>query len=108
MYGVVVVVVVLRQDKQNEVLVTNSLLNEKQMGLEQIRGAVKRAEHESEQEGERVKGVCRESGQVMLAINNLHTRYNTFILGYSQSPTTYTQVNTIWGVHVPGIVYISK
>lgn len=56
---------------------TNSLLNEKQMGLEQIRGAVKRAEHESEQEGERVKGVCRESGQVMLAINNLHTRYNS-------------------------------
>lgn len=71
MYGAVVV---LRQDKQNEVLVTNSLLNEKQIALEQIRGAVKRAEHESEQEGERVKGVCRESGQVMLAINNLHTR----------------------------------
>lgn len=66
---------VYRQDKQNEVLVTNSSLNEKQMGLEQIRGAVKRAEHKSEQEGERVKGVCRESGQVMLAINNLHSRY---------------------------------
>lgn len=64
-----------RQDKQNEVLVTNSSLNEKQMDLEQIRGAVKRAEHNSEQEGERVKGVCRESGQVMLAINNLHSRY---------------------------------
>lgn len=53
---------------------TNSLLNEKQMELEQIRGAVKREEHKSEQEGERVMGVCRESGQVMLAINNLHSR----------------------------------
>eukprot|EP00752_Nemacystus_decipiens_P012126 g10751.t1 len=63
-----------RQDKQNEVLVTNSLLNEKQMELEQIRGSVKREEHKSEQEGERVMGVCRESGQVMLAINNLHSR----------------------------------
>lgn len=63
-----------RQDKQNEVLVTNSSLNEKQMELEQIRGAVKREEHKSEQEGERVMGVCRESGQVMLAINNLHSR----------------------------------
>ncbi|CAN0187108.1 unnamed protein product [Pylaiella littoralis] len=63
-----------RQDKQNEVLVTNSLLNEKQMDLEHIRGAVKREEHKSEQEGERVMGVCRESGQVMLAINNLHSR----------------------------------
>lgn len=66
--------VFFRQDKQNEVLVTNSLLNEKQMELEQIRGAVKREEHKSEQEGERVMGVCRESGQVMLAINNLHSR----------------------------------
>ncbi|CBJ31072.1 conserved unknown protein [Ectocarpus siliculosus] len=63
-----------RQDKQNEVLVTNSSLNEKQMELEQIRGAVKREEHKSEQEGERVMGVCRESGQVMLAISNLHAR----------------------------------
>lgn len=65
---------IFRQDKQNEVLVTNSSLNEKQMDLEQIRGAVKREEHKSEQEGERVMGVCRESGQVMLAINNLHSR----------------------------------
>lgn len=71
---VVVLCSTLRQDKQNEVLVTNSLLNEKQMELEQIRGAVKREEHKSEQEGERVMGVCRESGQVMLAINNLHSR----------------------------------
>ncbi|CAM9522761.1 unnamed protein product [Scytosiphon promiscuus] len=63
-----------RQDKQNEILVTNSSLNEKQMDLEQIRGGVKREEHKSEQEGERVMGVCRESGQVMLAINNLHSR----------------------------------
>lgn len=69
-----VFVIPFRQDKQNEVLVTNSLLNEKQMELEQIRGAVKREEHKSEQEGERVMGVCRESGQVMLAINNLHSR----------------------------------
>lgn len=44
------------------------------MDLEHIRGAVKREEHKSEQEGERVMGVCRESGQVMLAINNLHSR----------------------------------
>lgn len=56
---------------------TNSSLNEKQMELEHIRGAVKREEHKSEQEGERVMGVCRESGQVMLAINNLHSRYST-------------------------------
>lgn len=53
---------------------TNSELNSKQADLEHVRGAVKRAEHESEQEGERVKGVCRESGQVLLAINNLHSR----------------------------------
>lgn len=59
---------------QNEVLVTNSELNSKQIELEQIRGAVKRAEHKSEQGAERVKSVCRESGQVMLAINNLHNR----------------------------------
>lgn len=44
------------------------------MELEQIRGGVKREEHKSEQEGERVMGVCRESGQVMLAISNLHAR----------------------------------
>lgn len=68
-----------REDKQNEVLVTNSSLNEKQMELEQIRGAVKREEHKSEQEGERVMGVCRESGQVMLAINNLHSRSGVFV-----------------------------
>ena len=63
-----------RQDKQNEVLVTSSLLNEKQIELEQMRGMVKREEHKAEEEGDRVKGVCRESGQVMLAINNLHSR----------------------------------
>ncbi|CAM9341832.1 unnamed protein product [Ascophyllum nodosum] len=62
-----------RQDKQNEVLVTSSLLNEKQIELEQMRGMVKREEHKAEEEGDRVKGVCRESGQVMLAINNLHS-----------------------------------
>lgn len=50
------------------------MLNEKQIELEQVRGGAKRAEHKSEQEAERVKGVCRESGQVMLAINNLHSR----------------------------------
>ncbi|CAM9150943.1 unnamed protein product, partial [Choristocarpus tenellus] len=69
-----------RQDKQNEVLVTNSELNERQIELEQIRGGVKRAEHESEQEGERVKGICRESGQVMLAIKNLYSRQAMKIL----------------------------
>lgn len=66
--------VLFRRDKQNELLVTTSTLNEKQMELEQTRGGVKRAENECEQEGERVKGVCRESGQVMLAIINLHSR----------------------------------
>jgi chromosome segregation ATPase len=64
------------QGKQNELLVHNSILNERQRYLEAVRASLKNAMDESEQEADRVKGIRRESGQVVLAIRNLHNRCN--------------------------------
>ncbi|CAM9655093.1 unnamed protein product, partial [Chrysoparadoxa australica] len=46
------------QDKQNELLVRNSELNERQRDLEAKRGGIKRVSLETETESERVKGEC--------------------------------------------------
>lgn len=75
---------------------TNSELNSRQIELEQFRGAMKRAEHKSEQEAERVKGVCRESGQVMLAINNLHTRQGIISPPRKQTLDNFGRCHVRW------------
>lgn len=64
----------LRIEKQNQLLVSNSLFGQNQKDLERIRLTVKKEEEEKDLQEDKKKNVTRESSQIVQAVKNIFNR----------------------------------
>lgn len=64
----------LRLEKQNQLLVSNSLFGQHQKELERTRIAVKEEEEEKDQQEDKKKKVSREYSQIIQSIKNIFNR----------------------------------
>lgn len=77
---------VLRVEKQNQLLVSNSLFGQNQKDLEKMRTAVKDEEEEKDIQEDNRKNVSREFSQIVQAIRNLYNRCQTTMKNKVKTP----------------------